>query len=123
VSEHKLDDLTGAKLAELTGRGMSGRMVRQYLAPLTLPVKAQELAEAAGLSEKALRPIVSLASPAEQIRLVHALAEGTLTPGQVKREVARLKGQERPPASTATRFWRSLRSHLLVSPREPVDVV
>jgi hypothetical protein len=42
-------------------------------------VKAQELAEEAALSEKALRPIVFLASPAEQMRLVHALAEGTLT--------------------------------------------
>ncbi|MDY7075299.1 MAG: hypothetical protein SXV54_00100 [Chloroflexota bacterium] len=74
------------------------------------PARAQEMAEAAYLTERALRPIVSLSHmPADQVRLVRALAEGTLGPAQVKREVARLKGQERPPASTTTRFWKSLR--------------
>ncbi|MDY7078611.1 MAG: hypothetical protein SXV54_16980, partial [Chloroflexota bacterium] len=74
------------------------------------PARAQEMAKAACLTERTLRPIVSLShSPADQVRLVHALASGMLTPAQVKREVARLKGQERPPASTATRFWKSLR--------------
>ncbi len=88
VSE--LDNLTGRRLAELTGKGMSGRMVRNYLALLTLPPEAQAMADAAGLSEKALRPIVALGNPAEQIRLVRALAAGEMTPAQVAAEVKRL---------------------------------
>ncbi len=90
VSEHDLHDLTGRRLAELTGKGMSGRMVRNYLALLTLPPEAQAMADAAGLSEKALRPIVALGNPAEQIRLVRALAAGEMTPAQVAAEVKRL---------------------------------
>lgn len=125
VSEHDLHDLTGRRLEELTGRGMSGRMVRNYLALLTLPPEAQALAEAAGLSEKALRPIVSLDDPAEQVRLVRALAAGEMTPAQVTAEAKRLArkaDKERGPARrTLSRFRSSLRfavSGDLPDPRE-----
>ncbi len=113
LDSNALDDLTGQRLAELTGKGMSGRMVRHYLALLTLPPEAQALAEAASLSEKALRPIVSLDDPAEQVRLVQALASEEMTPAQVAAEVKRLKQKGRreksDAARTLTRFRSSLR--------------
>jgi hypothetical protein len=115
VSEHELDDLTGQRLAELSGRGMSGRMVRYYLALLTLPPEAQALAEAASLGERALRPIVSLDDVTEQIRLVHALAAGEMTPTQAASEAKRIKGgketrrEESGTARALTRFRVSLR--------------
>ena len=112
-NSNTLDDLTGQQLVKLTGKGMSGRMVRNYLALLTLLPGTQALAEAAGLSEKALRPIVSLDDSAEQIRLVHALAAGEMTPTRVAAEVKHLKQkgqQERDDsARTLTRFRSSLR--------------
>lgn len=112
-NSNTLDDLTGQQLVKLTGKGMSGRMVRNYLALLTLLPGTQALAEAAGLSEKALRPIVSLDDSAEQIRLVHALASGEMTPAQVAADVKRLKQKGRQEKSsvahTLTRFRSSLR--------------
>jgi ParB-like chromosome segregation protein Spo0J len=90
-----LDDLTGERLAELAGKGMSGRMVRHYLALLSLPPEAQVLAEAGGLTEKALRPITSLDDPAQQVRLARALVSGEMTPAQVAAEIKRLKGAGR----------------------------
>jgi len=114
-TENELDDLTGRRLAELTGRGIGGRMVRHYLALLSLPPEAQALAEAAGLAERALRPVVSLESPAEQVRLVYALAAGEMTPAQAAAEVKRLKGpgktqdERRQAARTMARFRTSLR--------------
>lgn len=108
----QLDDLTGQRLAELTGKGMSGRMVRNYLALLTLPPDAQALAEAAGLTERALRPIVSLDDPAEQVRLVQALASEEMTPAQVAAEVKRLKQKGRREKSDAARILTRFRSSL-----------
>jgi hypothetical protein len=91
LAENELDDLTGERLAELTGKGMSGRMVRYYLALLSLPPQAQALAEAVGLAERALRPIATLDNPDRQIRLVHALAAGEMTPTQAAAEVKACK--------------------------------
>lgn len=113
ISEHDLDEHTGQRLVELTGKGMGGRMVRHYLTLLTLPPDAQALAEAATLSEWALRPVASLTDPERQIRLVHALASGEMTPAQVAAEVKRLKQKGRQEKSsvahTLTRFRSSLR--------------
>ena len=92
IGEHDLDNLTGQRLAELTGKGISGRMVRRYLALLTLPPETKALAEAANLSEWALRPVVSLDDSETQLTLVQALATGEMTPAQVTAEVKRLRG-------------------------------
>jgi hypothetical protein len=120
-----LDDLTGQRLAELTGKGIGGRMVRRYVALLSLPPEAQGLAEAAGLAERALRPIVSLDDTVEQVRLVHALAAGEMTPAQAAAEAKRLKEprqvQERDIAASAVaRFRASL--HFAVSEELPDPV-
>jgi hypothetical protein len=108
------DDLTGQRLAELTGKGIGGRMVRRYVALLSLPPEAQALAEAAGLAERALRPIVSLDDAVGQVRLVHALAAGEMTPAQAAAEAKHLKEpkqvQKRDIAAVAiARFRASLR--------------
>jgi ParB-like chromosome segregation protein Spo0J len=115
ITVSQLDDLTGQRLAELSGRGMTGRTVRLYLALLTLPPEAQALVEAASLGERALRPIVSLDDVTEQIRLVHALAAGEMTPTQAATEVKRIKGgketrrEENGTARALSRFRASLR--------------
>jgi hypothetical protein len=108
--ENDLDDLTGRRLVEWTGKGVSGRMIRYYLALLSLPPAARDLAEAAALGERALRPIVSLDDPAEQARLVHALAAGEMTPAQVRREARRLgeKHVESHPARALVRLRAGL---------------
>ena len=113
-TENELDDLTGQRLAELTGKGIGGRMVRRYVALLSLPPEARALAEAAGLAERALRPIVSLDDAAEQVRLIHALAAGEMTPAQAATEAKHLKEpklvQEKDIAAIAiARFRASLR--------------
>jgi ParB-like chromosome segregation protein Spo0J len=115
ITVSQLDDVTGQRLAELSGRGMTGRTVRLYLALLTLPPEAQALAEAASLGERALRPVVSLEDVKEQIRLVHALAAGEMTPTQAASEAKRIRsrketrGEESDTARALTRFRASLR--------------
>jgi ParB-like chromosome segregation protein Spo0J len=115
ITSSQLDDLTGQRLAELTGRGMTGRTVRLYLALLSLPLEAQALAEAAALGERALRPIVSLDDAEEQIRLVQALAAGEMTPSQVATTAKRIKKQTEKQekrsrsARALARFRASLR--------------
>ena len=115
ITVSQLDDLTGQRLAELTGRGMTGRTVRLYLALLSLPPEAQALAEAASLGERALRPIVSLDDAVEQVRLVRALVAGEMTPSQVATEAKRIKKQtetQRKESGTSralARFRASLR--------------
>lgn len=91
ATAHQLHDLVGQELRQWTDRGLCGRTVRNYLALLSLPPEVQALAEAAGLSEKALRPITSLDDPEEQVRLVYALAAGRMTPAQVATEVKCIK--------------------------------
>jgi ParB/RepB/Spo0J family partition protein len=86
----ELHELTGRRLGDLTGQALSGRHVRNLLSLLKLPAEAQALAEAAGLSEYALRPVTGLDDAKAQRRLVNALASGHLTPAQVAAEVRAL---------------------------------
>jgi ParB-like chromosome segregation protein Spo0J len=88
------DRRTGRRLEELIGRGISARTRRHYLSLLSLPPEAQAVAEAADLSEAALRPLLSLDDRAQQILLVHALALDQMTPEEVRREVGCLIGGE-----------------------------
>ena len=95
---HELHELTSQELQWITGKSISGRTVRNYLALLSLPPRAVALAEAANLSERALRPVVSLGDPEMQVTLVRALASGEMTPAQVAGEAKRLKAQKETAA-------------------------
>ncbi len=88
------------RLQEMTGKGMSARKLRHFRGLLTLPPEAQALAEAADLSERSLRPVVSLDDCTQQARLVHTLALGEMTPAEAEQEVRRLIGKEEPTEDT-----------------------
>jgi len=66
-------------------------MVRNYLALLRFPRAVQELADAAGLTEFRLRPVVSLDGPDRQLRIVERIVEENLSGRQVD---ALVKGAE-----------------------------
>lgn len=84
LSSNELDGMVGQRVGAITGATISGRMVRNYLALLTLPPGAQELAEAAGVSERQLRPLVRLKGPQEQVNLVQRILRGGLTGAEVE---------------------------------------
>lgn len=90
ISSRDLDRLTGERVAEVTGRAMGDRMVRNYLRLLELPGDVQALAEAADLSEKALRPLTRLTGTHAdlQLKLAKQLAAGQLQPAQVASRVS-----------------------------------
>ena len=90
---HQLDDLVGLWLASV-GKRISGRMVRNYLALLTLPPEVLELAEAAGIPERTLRVIRALPDSAAQVELVRKVAVEGLSPEETKR-AARELGAEK----------------------------
>ena len=85
---NELDELVGI-WAGLGGNPISGRMVRGYLAILTLPPEALQLAEAAAIPEMTLRPIVALDDPSLQIELTRRV----VTQGLSARETARIARQ------------------------------
>jgi hypothetical protein len=76
---NELDDMVGQTLRRYTGKAVSGQMVRNYLALLRLPRAVQELADAAGLAEFRLRPVVSLQGPDRQLRIVERIVEENLS--------------------------------------------
>jgi succinoglycan biosynthesis transport protein ExoP len=90
-SSHELDDLVGQRLAAIADWTVSGRMVRRYLSLLSLPMKVQELAEATGLREIQLRPLVGLDAPEEQFILVTRIAREDLAGAEVERLVRLLR--------------------------------
>ncbi len=91
---NELDEMVGRTLRQATGRVVGGRMVRNYLALLRLPAEAQELANAGGLSEFGLRPVVPLDDPDEQLKTVQRIVEEGLS----GREVEALVKQARAAA-------------------------
>jgi len=88
---NELDDMVGQMLRRYSGKAVSGQMVRNYLALLRLPRAVQELADAAGLTEFRLRPVVSLDGPDRQLRIVERIVEENLSGRQVD---ALVKGAE-----------------------------
>jgi len=92
-SSNKLADMVGQRLGTITGAAMSGRTVRNYLALLTLPLEAQELAEAASIPERQLRPLVRLDVPREQVNLVRRIVREKLTGSEVEQAVEVLRAQ------------------------------
>ncbi len=88
---HELDNMVGQTLRRFTGKAVSGQMVRNYLALLRLPQPVRELADAAGLREFRLRPVVSLDDPDQQLRMVERTVEEGLSGRQVDELVKEAK--------------------------------
>jgi len=87
LSSNELDGMVGQRVGAITGTTISGRMVRNYLALLTLPPEAQELAEAADVPERQLRPLVRLKTPQEQVELARRIVWEGLTGTEAERAV------------------------------------
>ena len=74
-SQRELQVAVGQRVKSFTGRAISDRMVRNYLALLNLPPQAEDLAEAGQLTEKQLRPVKKLKTDEEQIAWVRQIVE------------------------------------------------
>ena len=117
---NELDDMVGQTLRRYSGKAVSGQMVRNYLALLRLPRAVQELADAAGLTEFRLRPVVSLDRPDRQLRIVERIVEENLSGPQVDAlvkgaasradEGKKTVGQARTKGPTPRGLKRRLRS-------------
>ena len=114
-TSHQLDDLVGLWLASV-GKRISGRMVRNYLALLTLPPKVLELAEAAGIPERTLRVIRALPDPAAQVELTKKVAVEGLSPEETRRAARKLGAEKRETRQRP--FLERWGSHLLSLSRQ-----
>ena len=86
--QRDLQIAVGQRVKSFTGRAIGDRMVRNYLALLNLPLKAQDLAEAAQLTEKQLRPVMRLKTEDEQLDMVRRIVEEQWGSRQVLQEIA-----------------------------------
>jgi hypothetical protein len=87
-SQRELQMAVGQRVKSFTGRAIGDRMVRNYLALLTLTPEAQDLAEAAQLSEKQLRPVIRLKTE-ERLAMIRRIVEEKWSGSQVLRQVTR----------------------------------
>lgn len=78
-SQRELDEAIGQEVKTFTGRAISGRMVRNYLRLLSLSLGLQDLAEAAHLTEKQLRPVMRLKTDAEQLHMIKQIINEKLS--------------------------------------------
>jgi len=78
-SQRELDATVGQEVGTFTGRAIGGRMVRNYLRLLTLSPELQDLAEAAQLTEKHLRPILRLKSGDVQRQMIEQIINEKLS--------------------------------------------
>jgi hypothetical protein len=87
-SQRELQIEVGQRVKSLTGRAIGDRMVRNYLALLNLSPEAQDLAEAAQLTEKQLRPVMRLKTDEEQLVTIRRIVEENWSSRRVQREIA-----------------------------------
>jgi hypothetical protein len=87
-SQRELQVAIGQRVKSFTGRAIGDRMVRNYLALLNLSDEAQDLAEAAQLTEKQLRPVLRLKTDEEQVVLIRRIIEEKWSSRKVFQEVA-----------------------------------
>lgn len=78
-SQRELDAAVGQEVKAFTGRAISDRMVRNYMRLLNLPPGLQDLAEAAQLTEKQLRPVMRLKTEAEQLHMIKQIIDEKLS--------------------------------------------
>ncbi len=88
TSQRELQIAIGQKVKSFTGRAIGDRMVRNYLSLLKLSPEAQDLVEAALLSEKQLRPVMRLTTDAEQLALIRQIIEERWSSRQVFQKMA-----------------------------------
>lgn len=86
-SQRELQVAIGQQVKSFTGRAIGDRMVRNYLALLNLSPEAQDLVEAAQLTEKQLRPILRLPTDAEQLAMIQKIVEEKWSGRKVLQEV------------------------------------
>lgn len=86
-SQRELQVEIGQRVKSFTGRTIGDRMVRNYLALLTLSAEAQDLAEAAQLTEKQLRPVIRLRTDNEQKAMIQRIIEEKWSSRQVLQEI------------------------------------
>jgi len=94
--QRELQIAVGQQVKRFTGRAIGDRMVRNYLSLLNLSDEAQDLAEAAQLTEKQLRPVMKLKTDNEQLEMIRRIIEEKLSSRQVRKEIAK------PPKATST---------------------
>jgi hypothetical protein len=83
----ELEVMVGQRVKSFTGRAIGDRMVRYYLALLNLSPAAQDLVEAAQLTEKQLRPVMRLSTDAEQLAMIQRIVEEKWSGRKVLQEV------------------------------------
>jgi len=86
-NQRELQVAVGQRVKSLTGRAISDRMVRNYLALLNLSVEAQDLCEAAQLTEKQLRPVKGLKTDEERLAMINLIVEEKWSGRKVLQEV------------------------------------
>ncbi|MBN1995811.1 MAG: ParB N-terminal domain-containing protein [Anaerolineae bacterium] len=86
-SQRELQVAVGQRVKNLTGRAISDRMVRNYLALLNLSDMAQDLCEAAQLTEKQLRPVMRLKTDEEQVAMIQRIVDEKLSGRKVLQEI------------------------------------
>ncbi|MCK6624163.1 MAG: ParB N-terminal domain-containing protein [Anaerolineae bacterium] len=86
-SQRELQLMVGQRVKSFTGRAIGDRMVRNYLALLNLSPEAQDLVEAAQLTEKQLRPVMRLSTDAEQLAMIQRIVEEKWSGRKVLQEV------------------------------------
>jgi hypothetical protein len=94
--QRELQTEVGIRVKSFTGRAIGDRMVRNYLALLNLSPEIQDLAEAAQLTEKQLRPVIRLKTDKEQLETVRRIIEEKWSSRQVLREITQ------PPVITSS---------------------
>lgn len=94
--QRELQIAVGQRVKSFTGRAIGDRMVRNYLALLHLSPAAQDLVEAALLTEKQLRPVMSLKTDEERLAMIERIIEENWSSRQVFREIS----SPTKPAST-----------------------
>jgi len=96
-SQRELQVAIGQQVKSFTGRAIGDRMVRNYLALLNLSPEAQDLVEAAQLTEKQLRPVLRLPTDVEQLAMIQKIVEEKWSARKVLQEVTA------PPAPKSLR--------------------
>jgi hypothetical protein len=94
-SQRDLQVAVGQQVKTFTGRAIGDRMVRNYLALLNLSPEAQDLTEAAQLTEKQLRPVMRLKTDKEQLEMIRRVIDEKWSGRQVLHEIA-------PPSSSSS---------------------